>query len=164
MVGYTIGIFRHEYILCYLCCSRSENWSLSWTTKPRFLRITFRWYNIYVLIPVFCIVATYELLEREVVYELCKLECLPSPHGPLVQALRLCTGCTAHRGRRGIALPFHDHGTRREWGVSITPRPLFTPGKDPVFIIQEDPLCLRKITTDLHILVDINIGCTDDTY
>jgi len=30
----------------------------------------------------------------------------------LVQALRLCTGRTAHRGTRGIALPFHDHGTR----------------------------------------------------
>jgi len=31
----------------------------------------------------------------------------------LVQALRLGTGCTAHRGSRGIALLFHDHGTRR---------------------------------------------------
>jgi hypothetical protein len=31
----------------------------------------------------------------------------------LVQALRLCTGRTAHRGSRGIALLFHDHGTRR---------------------------------------------------
>ena len=31
----------------------------------------------------------------------------------LVQALRLCTGRTADRGSRGIALPFHDHGTRR---------------------------------------------------
>ena len=31
----------------------------------------------------------------------------------LVQALRLCTGSTAHRGSRGIALPFHDHGTGR---------------------------------------------------
>ena len=30
----------------------------------------------------------------------------------LVQALRLCTGRTAHRGSRGIALLFHDHGTR----------------------------------------------------
>ena len=29
----------------------------------------------------------------------------------LVQALRLCTGRTAHRGSRGIALLFHDHGT-----------------------------------------------------
>ena len=32
----------------------------------------------------------------------------------LVQALRLCTGRTAHRGSRGIALLFHDHGTRSE--------------------------------------------------
>ena len=55
----------------------------------------------------------------------------------LVQALRLCTGRTAHRGSRGIALPFYDHGTRRRWGVSVTPRPLFTPGKDPVPIVQE---------------------------
>jgi len=55
----------------------------------------------------------------------------------LVQALRLCTGRTAHRGSRGIALPFLDHGTRRGWGVSVTPRPLFTPGKDPVPIVQE---------------------------
>ena len=31
----------------------------------------------------------------------------------LVQALKLCTGRTAHRGSRGIALLFHDHGTRR---------------------------------------------------
>jgi hypothetical protein len=31
----------------------------------------------------------------------------------LVQALKLCTGCTAHMGSRGIALPFPDHGTRR---------------------------------------------------
>jgi len=31
-----------------------------------------------------------------------------------VQALRLCTGRTAHRGSRGIALLFLDHGTRRE--------------------------------------------------
>jgi hypothetical protein len=31
----------------------------------------------------------------------------------LVQALRICTGRTAYRGSRGLALPFHDHGTRR---------------------------------------------------
>jgi len=47
----------------------------------------------------------------------------------LVQALRLCTGRTAHRGSRGIALLFHNHGTRRGWGVSVTPRPLLPPGK-----------------------------------
>jgi len=55
----------------------------------------------------------------------------------LVQALRLCAGRTAHRGNRGIALLFLDHGTRRGWGVSVTPRPLFTPGKEKVPIVQE---------------------------
>ena len=55
----------------------------------------------------------------------------------LVQALRLCTGRTAHRGSRGITLLFHDHGTRRGWGVSVTPRPLFIPVKDSVPIVQE---------------------------
>jgi len=40
----------------------------------------------------------------------------------LVQALRLCTARTAHRGSTGIALLFLDHGTRRGWGVSVTPR------------------------------------------
>jgi hypothetical protein len=29
------------------------------------------------------------------------------------------------------------NGTRRGWGVSVTPRPLFTPGKDTVPIVQE---------------------------
>jgi hypothetical protein len=53
----------------------------------------------------------------------------------LVQALRLCTGRTAHRGSRGIAVLFLDRGTRRGWGVSVTPRPLFTPGKAPVPIV-----------------------------
>ena len=47
----------------------------------------------------------------------------------LVQALRFCTGRTAHRGSRGIALPFHDHGTRK--------KPLFILGKDPVPIVQK---------------------------
>jgi hypothetical protein len=43
----------------------------------------------------------------------------------------------AQRVGRGIALLFHDHGTRRGWVASITPRPLFTSGKDPVSIVQE---------------------------
>jgi len=38
---------------------------------------------------------------------------------------------------RGIALLFHDRGTRRGWVVSSTSRPHFTPGKDPVPILQE---------------------------
>jgi len=42
------------------------------------------------------------------------------------------TGRTAHRGSIYIALPFLDHSTRRGWGVSVTPRALFIPGKDSV--------------------------------
>ena len=54
-----------------------------------------------------------------------------------VQALRLSTDHTAHRGSRGIALLFLEHGTRWGWGVSVTPGPLFIPKKDPVPIVQE---------------------------
>jgi hypothetical protein len=55
----------------------------------------------------------------------------------ILQALRLCTGRTVQGGSRGVALLFHDHGTRRWWEVSVTPRPHFTHGKDPVPIVQE---------------------------
>jgi hypothetical protein len=48
---------------------------------------------------------------REVKKVLC--ESVKKVKCTLVQALRLCTGCMAHRGRRGIALLFLDHGTRR---------------------------------------------------
>ena len=41
------------------------------------------------------------------------------------------------RVNRGTALLFVDRGTRRGWVVSSTPRPHFTPGKDPVPILQE---------------------------
>jgi len=58
-------------------------------------------------------------------------------HCTLVQALRLCTGHPAHRRSRGIAVLFLDHGTKRGWVVNVTPRPLFTPVKDPVPIVQE---------------------------
>jgi len=43
----------------------------------------------------------------------------------------------AQRVGRGIALLFHDCGTRRGWVVSSTPRPQFTPGKEPVPILQD---------------------------
>ena len=43
----------------------------------------------------------------------------------------------AQKAGRSIALLFHDRGTRRGWVVSSTPRPKFTPGKDPVPILQE---------------------------
>ena len=43
----------------------------------------------------------------------------------------------AQRVGRGIALLFHDRGTRRGWVVSSTPWPHFAPGKDPEPIVQE---------------------------
>ena len=43
----------------------------------------------------------------------------------------------AQRVGRGIALPFQDGSTTKGWGVSSTPRPYFTSGKDPVPIVQE---------------------------
>ena len=43
----------------------------------------------------------------------------------------------AQRVGRGIVLLFHDRGTRRGWVVSSTPRPHFTPRKEPVPILQE---------------------------
>ena len=43
----------------------------------------------------------------------------------------------AQRVGRGKALLFHDRGTRRGWVVSSTPRLHFTPGKDPVPILQQ---------------------------
>ena len=52
----------------------------------------------------------------------------------------------AQRVGKGIALLFLDRGTRRGWVVSSTPRPHFTPGKDPVPILQEagwDKICVR---------------------
>jgi len=79
----------------------------------------------------------------------------------LVQALRLCTGRTAHRGSRGIALLFHDHGTRRGWGVSVTPRPLFTPRKDPVPIVQKAGCAPEQVWTGAENLAPTGIRSPD---
>jgi hypothetical protein len=79
----------------------------------------------------------------------------------LVQALRLCTGRTAHMGSRGIALLIHDHGTRRGWGVSVTPRRLFTPGKDPVPIVQEAGWAPGPVWTSAENLAPTGIRSPD---
>ena len=79
----------------------------------------------------------------------------------LVQALRLCTGRTAHRGSRGIALLFLDHGTRRGWGVSVTTGPLFTPAEDPVPIVQEAGWAPGPVWTGAENLVPTGIRSPD---
>ena len=48
----------------------------------------------------------------------------------LVQTLRLCTGRTANRGSRGIALLFLDHGTRRSEGSTSRPGRSLPSGKN----------------------------------
>ena len=61
----------------------------------------------------------------------------------LVHGVKVMVKCSrykpgvAQRLVRGIALLFHDRGTRRGWVDSSTPQPHFTPGKDPVPIVQE---------------------------
>jgi hypothetical protein len=81
----------------------------------------------------------------------------------LVQALRLCIGRTAHRGRKGIlvALLFHDHGTRRVWGFSVTPRPLFTPKKDLEPIVQEAGWAPTPVWTGAENLAPTGIQSPD---
>ena len=54
----------------------------------------------------------------------------------------------AQRVGRGIALFFHDRGTRRGWVVSSTPRPHFTPGKDAGPILQEAGWAPGPVWTD----------------
>jgi hypothetical protein len=77
----------------------------------------------------------------------------------LVHALRLCTGRTAHREGTGIALLFHDHGTRKSWGV--TPRPLFTPGKDPVPTVEKDGWDSGPVWTRVENLAPTGIRSPD---
>jgi hypothetical protein len=90
-----------------------------------------KWIKLHNVFSLHCCYAIYAQARRILPYWVKKVNCT------LLQALRLCTGRTAYRGSRGTALLFHDHSTRRGWGVSVTPRPIFTTGKDPVLIVQE---------------------------
>jgi hypothetical protein len=64
----------------------------------------------------------------------------------------------ALRERRGIAL---DLGTRRGWGVSVTPRPQLTPGKDPAPIVQEVGWASGPVRTDAENLAPTGIRSSD---
>ena len=63
----------------------------------------------------------------------------------------------AHRVGTGIALLFHDRGTRRGWVVSSTLRPQLTPGKDPVPIVQEAGWAPGPVWKDAENLAPIAI-------
>jgi len=78
-----------------------------------------------------------------------------------MQVQRFCTGRTAHRGSRCIALLFLDHGTRRGCGVNVTTRPHFTPGKDPVPIVKEAGWAPGPVWTSAQILAPKGIRTPD---
>jgi len=78
-----------------------------------------------------------------------------------MQAQRLCTGSTARRGSRVIALLFLDHDTRMRWGVSVTPRPLFTPRKYTVPIVQEAVWAPGSVWTGAENLASTGIRSPD---
>ena len=70
------------------------------------------------------------LCPRNILHQLYQLNCrVKKVNCTLVQALRLCTGRTAQRGSRGIALLFLDHGTRRGEGSATRPGRSLPPGK-----------------------------------
>ena len=71
---------------------------------------------------------------------------LLSKEGKKVKWSRYRPG-VAQRVGRGIAVLFQDRGTRRVWVVSNTPRPHFTPGKNPVPILQEAGLAPGPVWT-----------------
>ena len=53
------------------------------------------------------------------------------------------------------------NGTRRGWGVSVTPRPFFTPGKDPVPIVQKAGWAPGPVWTGAENLASTGIRSPD---
>ena len=72
--------------------------------------------------------------------ESCYWDCFISVKKKKIKAkvkFSLYRPAVAQRVGRGIALLFHDYGTRGESVFSSTPRSHFTPGKDAVLFLQE---------------------------
>jgi len=92
-----------------------------------------------------------------------------------VKRIRYRAG-VAQRVGRGIALLFHNGGTRRGRVVSSGPRPYFTPGKEPVPILthytaykivtQQTGNCMESAKTGaqflLHSTAALLVGQTDN--
>jgi hypothetical protein len=74
---------------------------------------------------------------------------------------------TCHRPRRPLGrvevcfYSIFDFGTRRRWGVSVTSRPHFTPGKDPVSIVQEAGWASGPVWTGAENLTPTGIWSPD---
>ena len=78
-----------------------------------------------------------------------------------MQALRLCTGLTAHRESRGIAVLFLVHGTRRGEGSASLPGRSLPPRKDPVPIVQEAGWAPGPVWTGAENLTPTGIRSSD---
>jgi hypothetical protein len=66
-------------------------------------------------------------------------------------------------GSGGIALSLHDHDPRWGCGVGVTPPPFFTPGKDPVPVVQEAGWAPRPVWTGAKNLAPTGIRFPDLT-
>ena len=64
-------------------------------------------------------------------------------------------------GSRGIDLLFLDRGTRRGRGVIVTPRPLYTPGKDLVPTVQKTEWAPGPVWTGAENLAPTGIRSSD---
>ena len=78
----------------------------------------------------------------------------------LVQALRLCTGRTAHSGSRGIALLFLDQALKGMRGQCHAPAAPY-PGKDPVPTVQEAGWAPGPVSTGAENLASTGIRSPD---
>jgi len=65
----------------------------------------------------------------------------------LVQVLRFCTGRTVHRVSKGIAILFHDHGTRRGEGTESRPGCSLPPKKTryPLYRVRQKNPTIFKL-------------------
>jgi len=75
----------------------------------------------------------------------------------------------AQRVGRGIALLLQDRDTRRGCVVSSTPRPQFTPRKDPVPILQEagwapELVCMGGKSRAQRDLIPDRPACSQSLY
>jgi len=80
---------------------------------------------------------------------------------PCLLGFNLSQATKALRESRGIALFYFYRGTRRGWGVSITPRPHLTPSKDPVPIVQEAEWASGPVWTGAENLAPYGIRSPD---
>ena len=147
------------YLVAVCFTNFSTRFYLFWDVTNRKFEVTCRRFGTTFLPHFHRRVIPYRISERNV-------ECPPyrdvkKVKVTLVQALRFCTGRTAHSGSRGIALPFHDDGTRNVWGVIVMPRPLFTTRKNPAPIVHESGWAPGPVWTCAENLVPIGIRSPD---